>query len=78
MSAAQLDEIRSAALSLPEDDRVKLANELLVSLHGKLDANFAAAWDLEICRRINDIQSGNAELMDASDVIARAKSRIGV
>jgi len=77
MIAAQLEDVRSAALSLPEDDRVKLANELLVSLHGKIDAGVAAAWDIEICRRINEIESGKAELIDAGDVIAKARAYIG-
>jgi Putative addiction module component len=63
-------------MGLPEDDRVKLANELLASLHGNKDADIAAAWDIEICGRINDIQIGHAELIDASDIIARAKSRL--
>ena len=74
MSAMQFEEIKSAALGLPENDRVKLANELLASLHGNKDADIAAAWDIEICRRINEIQIGNAELIDASDVLAGAKS----
>lgn len=77
MIAAQLEDVRSAALSLPEDDRVKLANALLASLHGKLDVDVAAAWDIEICRRINEIEAGKAELIDAGDVIAKARAYIG-
>lgn len=77
MTTAELDDIRSAALRLPEDERVKLANDLLVSLHEPMDSDLAAAWDVEICRRINEVKSGKAELYDAQEVIARAKVRIG-
>lgn len=77
MSAAQLEQVRSAALGLPEDDRVKLTNELLLSLHEKMDTDVAAAWDVEICRRINEIAAGKAGLINAEDVIAKAKALIG-
>ena len=33
--------------------------------------------DIEICRRINEVKSGKADLYDAEEVIARAKARIG-
>ncbi len=76
--STQLEDIRSAALNLPEDDRVKLANDLLSSLHGSMDSDIEAAWDVELCRRIQDIESGKAELHDADEVIKRVRSRIGV
>ncbi len=78
MISTQLEDIRSAALNLPENDRVKLANELLASLNGSMDADIEAAWDVELCRRIEEIESGKAELHDADEVVKRVRSRIGV
>ena len=78
MLPSNLEAITIAALSLSEDDRVKLANDLLATLHGALDADVAAAWDVEICRRINEIEVGRVELLDAGDVIASARARLGL
>lgn len=76
MSTAQLESITSAAMSLPERERAKLARDLVASLDGPADASVTDAWDAEICRRINEIESGKAELLDADEVIARARARI--
>lgn len=76
MNTAQLESITSAAMTLPERERAKLARDLVASLDGPADISVAEAWDTEICRRINDIESGKTELLDADEAIARARSRI--
>lgn len=76
MATAQLDNITSAAMTLPEKERAKLAQDLMASLDGPADLNVTQAWDDEICRRINDIQSGKAELLDADEAIRRARVQI--
>lgn len=63
-------------MTLPERERAKLARDLVASLDGPADVGVAEAWDTEICRRINDIESGKAELLDADAAIARARDRI--
>lgn len=40
--------------------------------------DIAAAWDIEICGRIQEVELGKAELYDADEVIKRVRSRIGV
>ena len=40
------------------------------------DAVMAEAWDVELCRRINELESEDIELLDAEDVLARARKRI--
>jgi len=72
---AQLESITSAAMTLSERERAKLAHDLVASLDGPADISVAEAWDSEICRRINDIESGKTELMNADDAIARARAR---
>ena len=76
MNIAQLESITNAAMTLPERERAKLAHDLVASLDGTADISAAEAWDTEICRRINDIESGKTELLDADEAIARARTRI--
>lgn len=76
MNTAQLESITSAAMTLPERERAKLARDLVASLDGPADMSVAEAWDAEICRRINDIASGKTELLDADEAIAHARARI--
>jgi putative addiction module component (TIGR02574 family) len=63
-------------MALPEKERAKLASDLVASLDGPTEQNVAEAWDIEICRRINEIESGKAELLDVEEVLARARARI--
>ena len=37
---------------------------------------YPIAHSQEICRRINDIEAGKTELLDADEAIARARARI--
>ena len=76
METAQLKSIKSAAMSLPEKERAQLAHDLVASLDGSADSSVLEAWDVEICRRINGIESGNADLLDASEAISLARARI--
>ena len=50
------------ALRLAPDARAELAAELLASLDGPADAEAEAAWNIEIERRIEAIESGEIEL----------------
>lgn len=76
MSKAELNALREAAMALPESERALLARDLVASLDGSEDSDVAKAWDIEICRRINEIQSGRAELLDAEDVLTRVRARL--
>ncbi|RVU33512.1 hypothetical protein EOE67_16730 [Rheinheimera riviphila] len=76
METVQLKSIKNAAMSLPEKERAQLAHDLVASLDGSADMSVIEAWDAEICRRINEIESGNAELLDASEAISLARARI--
>lgn len=68
--------LRDAALALSEAERAKLARDLVASLDGPADDDVAEAWDIELCRRINEIEAGQAELLDVKDVLARIRARI--
>ena len=76
MSVQELEAVRKIALALSERERAELASELVRSLDGPQDDDAAAAWDIEICRRINDIAAGNATLIDADEALANARRRL--
>jgi putative addiction module component (TIGR02574 family) len=77
MGSAKLETLKQSALALCESERASLASDLFASLKGSTDADVAAAWDVEICRRINEITAGPAQLLDLDEVLARAKASLG-
>ena len=76
MSTRPLDTVRREALALSEIERAELARDLVASLDGPSDPDVDEAWDIELCRRINEIESGRATLLDPADVLVRARHRL--
>ena len=67
-----IEEPSSQARTLPAADRVRLAEELLATVH-EPDDEVGAAWDEEIRIRIADIDPGTAELIPAGEVFAQVR-----
>lgn len=76
MATTELDALRNAVMALPDSERAILARDLVASLDGTKDEDVAKAWDIEICRRIDEIQSGRAQLFDAEAVLTRVRARL--
>jgi putative addiction module component (TIGR02574 family) len=77
MSKAELEALRKAALALSENERARLAKDLVASLDGPDDdGDVAKAWNVEILRRLNEIESGTAQLVDANEALARVRARL--
>lgn len=76
MSLPEVDSVRTEALALPELERAALARELVASLDGPAEPNVSEAWDIELCRRINEIESGDAQFLDLEDVMRKARNRL--
>ena len=55
---ANTEQIVAAALALPEDDRLELADRLIESLDGPPDDDVERAWADEIARRLEEVRSG--------------------
>lgn len=70
--AKLIDELSCQARSLPPADRVRLAEELLATVH-EPDGEVEAAWDEEIRIRIADIDAGTAKLIPAEEVFAQVR-----
>jgi putative addiction module component (TIGR02574 family) len=75
-----LEEVRQIAYELPEDQRILLAESLFNSVESSEDeaseAEIDAAWDPEIKRRLDEIDSGAVEMIPLEGVLARMDARI--
>lgn len=71
-----LEELRERALELSSHERLELAEDLLESVDDEDPAEVEAAWAHEIKRRVEDVESGRAELIPGEVVFARAQARV--
>ena len=62
-------------MSLPPDDRVELAEGLMWSLDEAYQEKVERAWNAEIDRRLDEIHSGRAELVDGDEALRRLPDR---
>jgi len=56
------------ALSLEEKDRASLAGSLILSLERPQEAGVQEAWDTEIQRRVEEMESGKVKGIPWSEV----------
>lgn len=61
------------AKSLEPEDRVRLVELLLNSLHDEPTAEVEAAWEGEIRRRVEAFERGEVETFASEDVFAEAR-----
>jgi hypothetical protein len=65
-----LEQIREEAMALPEEDRVMLGEELLIGPQSDEElAEIEKAWDVEIARRVAEVESGQAVLIPYEEVM---------
>ena len=70
------EDLIASAMQLPLSDRVALANAMLSSIELSTGSDVPqeevdAAWDAEIARRIDDIDSGRVSTIPSSEVWKR-------
>nr|WP_231898064.1 addiction module protein [Halomonas sp. hl-4] len=63
-------------MTLSERERAKLAHDLVASLDGIAEISVSEAWDEEICRRVNNLESGKTKSLEVSEALERARARI--
>ncbi|HEX7890739.1 MAG TPA: addiction module protein [Ramlibacter sp.] len=66
-------DLAERATSLEPEDRVRLVEILLDSLHDESVAEVEVAWEQEIRRRVEAFESGDVETHAAEDVFAEAR-----
>jgi putative addiction module component (TIGR02574 family) len=67
--------IASAALALPPDARIELAERLLSSLDLPEQAAIDAAWAEEVERRIDQLDRGEATVIPGDILMAKLRGR---
>jgi putative addiction module component (TIGR02574 family) len=76
MTNPALEKVRSEALGLTDDERAQLAHDLVASLDGRADTKADQQWDAEVLRRLDEIDSGTAALIDREEFSRRLRERI--
>jgi putative addiction module component (TIGR02574 family) len=66
-----------AATSLPEEERLELASELIASVDGPPDSNWDSTWVAELDRRVEAARERGELASEWAEVRARLLSRLG-
>ena len=67
----EVSKLLEQALSLSVEEQEALADSLISNLGGKVDEGVQAAWDEEIKRRIEELDSGKAKSIPWEEVRER-------
>jgi putative addiction module component (TIGR02574 family) len=67
----EVSKLLEQALSLSVEEQEALADSLIFNLGGKVDEGVQAAWDEEIKRRIEELDSGKAKTIPWEEVRER-------
>jgi putative addiction module component (TIGR02574 family) len=70
------DELLKKALTLPANDRATLAGSLIDSLEDVAEASAQNAWNDEIARRIEELDSGKAKTISWDEVRRRIATKL--
>ena len=70
----QVTELAQRDKALATDERSRLGDLLLESLHEPAIAEIDAAWEDEIERRLAEYDCGETKSIDAEEVFAKARS----
>ena len=70
-------ELAEQGKALAPEDRSRLVDMLLVSLHEHPVAQIEAAWDEEAERRLEAYDRGELQAIDGEEVLAQARSLAG-
>lgn len=70
----QVVELAEQGKALAPEDRSRLVDMLLVSLHEKPRAQIEAAWDEEAERRLATYDRGEVHAIDGEQVLAKARA----
>ena len=76
LSAATLKRALKLALGLSPSERATLAHDVLASLDGPSDADATQAWETEILRRLDQLETGTAQTIEADEVLRRIDARL--
>jgi putative addiction module component (TIGR02574 family) len=67
-------ELLQRALALPENERAELAGNLISSLDATVDLDADAAWQQEVARRLQEVESGAVKTVSWEAVRRKGRS----
>jgi putative addiction module component (TIGR02574 family) len=73
---SEANKLLQEALTLPVEERAELAGYLIDSLDSSEDESVEAAWDVEIARRMEDLDSGRVKPVSLEEARRRLSSAI--
>jgi putative addiction module component (TIGR02574 family) len=76
MTAEPVQRLRSEILALSGSERAELANDLIQSLDAPRDNGVEDAWEREVSRRIREIDAGQAELVERTELRERIRAKL--
>jgi putative addiction module component (TIGR02574 family) len=71
MSSRSFKRVLDLAMALSAAERAALVHDLLLSLDGPADADVAQAWEAEIDRRLDELERGQVQTVDAEEALRR-------
>jgi putative addiction module component (TIGR02574 family) len=74
--SSEVNELLKKALTLPATERAELAGSLIESLDQAEDKSVADAWEAEIVRRMEDLDSGRVKPHSLDEFRRRLASAI--
>ncbi|MEM9451817.1 MAG: addiction module protein [Cyanobacteria bacterium P01_E01_bin.6] len=72
-----IDKLVQEALSLPNNLRIQLVEELLASLEAGVDETIQSEWLTEAQRRRDDIRSGVVQPISGEEALAQVRQILG-
>jgi putative addiction module component (TIGR02574 family) len=72
----EAEQVLQKALALDPDDRVEVAEALIVSLGDERTAEIEAAWAEEIKRRLESIEKGEVQLVPWDEMMRSMRERL--
>ena len=72
-----VEDLFKQASTLDEQDRATLAGLLLESLEHHVDEDFESAWQVEIERRLAELDAGSVKLIPWEEVKAKLRKSAG-
>jgi putative addiction module component (TIGR02574 family) len=72
-----LEEVREEAMALTIEERSRLAEELWDSARTPEEREIDAAWEVEVDRRVAEVEAGTAVLIPGDEVIRELRSKYG-
>ena len=70
--ASQIDELLSASMNLPLEERAQLAGRLLLSIENPTESEIERLWLDEAERRLNAYRRGDSQIISSAEVFRQA------